>query len=270
MSSRPRGSKQGSPKDRHSNADTASTKGMSSSVRSALLGGVESQTESANERETEDTSSKPSFVAWGERENTSRPMTVHKTTVAGVVADKLFQKAKFVYRDFDLGYDETDEAICKFVTTNCNLQANIDVCTWWKEAGKWIPTYISHLRNDKSTAMKWDFLGRYSVVACYKNRGMANKYDLISNIDWLTKPAKIQQARFKDIVVTMDHSMNKVWQQGRRNTKMYEIFFDSFLPCVIKKLVFDRQVCVATNDKILRTVSDKAFALLLLKNNFDC
>jgi hypothetical protein len=117
--------------------------------------------------------------------------------------------------------------------------------------------------------MKWAFLGTYSVVACYKNRGMAKKYDLISNIDWLTKHAKIQQARFKDIVVTVDHSMNEVWQQGRRNTKMYEIFFDTFLPCVIKKLVFDHQVCVATNDKTLCTVSDDAFALLLLENSFD-
>jgi hypothetical protein len=72
------------------------------------------------------------------------------------------------------------------VTSNCNLQANIDVCTWWKEAHKWIPTDMSGLRNDKSTAMKWAFLGTYSVVACYKNRGMANKYDLILNIDWLT------------------------------------------------------------------------------------
>jgi hypothetical protein len=112
--------------------------------------------------------------------------------------------------------------------------------------------------------MKWAFLGTYSVVACYKNRGMANKYDLISNIDWLTK-----HARFKDIVVTVDHSMNKVWQQGRRNTKMYDIFFDNFLPCVIKKSVFDRQVCVATNDKTLCTVSDEAFALLLLENSFN-
>jgi hypothetical protein len=137
MSSRPRGSKQGSQKDRRSNADTASTKGMSSNGRSASLGGVESQTEPANERETEDTtSSKPSFVVWGERENASRPTTGDKTTVAGVVADKLFQKAKFVNRDFDLGYDETDGTICTFVTTNCNLLANIDVFTWWKEVRK--------------------------------------------------------------------------------------------------------------------------------------
>jgi hypothetical protein len=104
-------------------------------------------------------------MLWEARENTNRPTTGDRTTVAGVVvADKLFQKAKFVDRDFDLGYNETKGSICKFVTTYCNLQANIDVCTWWKEARKWIPTYISRLRNDKSTAMKWAFLGTYYLV----------------------------------------------------------------------------------------------------------
>jgi hypothetical protein len=62
MSARPRGSKQSSQKDRRSNADTISTKGMSSSGRSASLGGVESQTASVVEREAEDANSKPSYV----------------------------------------------------------------------------------------------------------------------------------------------------------------------------------------------------------------
>jgi hypothetical protein len=39
---------------------------------------------------------------------------------------------------------------------------------------------------------------------------------------------------------------------------------------VIKKLVFDFQFSVATNDRTLCTVSDEAFALLLLENSFDC
>jgi hypothetical protein len=51
---------------------------------------------------------------------------------------------------------------------------------------------------------------------------------------------------------------------------MYKVFFDSFLPCVIKKSVFDHQVSVATNDRTLCTVSDEAFALLLLEKSFDC
>jgi hypothetical protein len=108
MLARPtRGSKQSSHKDRRSDADIASTKGMSSS-RSASLGGVESQTTSAVEGEAENANNKPSFVEWETRENANRPTTGDRTTVAGVLVDKLFQKAKFVDRDFDLGYDETE------------------------------------------------------------------------------------------------------------------------------------------------------------------
>jgi hypothetical protein len=122
MLSRLRGSKQSSQKDCRSNADTASTKGLSSSCTiKASLGGVESQTASAVEREAEDANSKPSYVEWEARENANPPTTGDRTTVAGVVADKLFQKAKYVDRDFDLGYDETEGSICKFVTTYCNL-----------------------------------------------------------------------------------------------------------------------------------------------------
>jgi hypothetical protein len=137
---------------------------MSSSGRSASLGGVESQTASAVEREAEDANSKPSYVEWEAREMATRTTTGYRTTVAGVVADKLFQKAKFVDRDFDLGFDEIEGSICKFVTTYCNLHASIDVWPWWKEARKWIPTYISCICNDKSTAMKWAFLGTYYLV----------------------------------------------------------------------------------------------------------
>jgi hypothetical protein len=54
--------------------------------------------------------------------------------------------------------DEKKGSLCKFVTMFCNLQANIDVGNWWKQARKWIPTNISRLHNDKITAMKWAFL----------------------------------------------------------------------------------------------------------------
>jgi hypothetical protein len=50
---------------------------------------------------------------------------------------------------------------------------------------------------------------------------------------------------------------------------MCKVFFDNFLPCVIKKSMFEHQVAVATNDRTLCTVSDEAFALLLLENSFD-
>jgi hypothetical protein len=53
------------------------------------------------EWEAEDANSKPSYVEWETREMATRTTTGDRTTVAGVVADKLFQKAKFVDRGFD-------------------------------------------------------------------------------------------------------------------------------------------------------------------------
>jgi hypothetical protein len=85
----------------------------------------------------------------------------------------------------------------------------------------------------------------------------------------LKEQAKVKRAKHKDAITTVDYSINNIWQQGRRNAKMYKVFFDNFLPCVIKKSVFDHQVSVAANDRTLCTVSDEAFVLLLLENSFD-
>ena len=140
------------------NADTSTNRGMSS-ARSASLLGIGSTEASTSEPLRDENRSAPHFV-WTGRDQATDLTTGDKTTVAGVVSDKLFQRAKFVDRDNDLMYDEKDGSVCKFVTTSCNLQANIDISVWWKEARKWIPNNISRLRNDKNTAMKWAFLGK--------------------------------------------------------------------------------------------------------------
>jgi hypothetical protein len=98
---------------------------------------------------------------------------------------------------------------------------------------------------------------------------VANRYDVFRNVDWLKKHAKAERAKHKDAITTVDCCINKTWQEGRRNAKMHDIFIDNLLPCVIKKLVFDCQVSVAADDRTLCTVSDEAFALLLLENSFD-
>jgi hypothetical protein len=87
---------------------------------------------------------------------------------------------------------------------------------------------------------------------------VANRYDIFRNIDWLKEHAKAKRAKHKDATTTVDYCINNIWWQGRRNTKMYKVFFDNFLSCVIKKSVFKHQVAVATNDRTLCTVSDEA------------
>jgi hypothetical protein len=45
-------------------------------------------------------------------------------------------------------------------------------------------------------------------------------------VDWLKKHAKAQRAKHKDAITTADYSINKTWQEGRRNAKMYKLFFE--------------------------------------------
>jgi hypothetical protein len=99
---------------------------------------------------------------------------------------------------------------------------------------------------------------------------VANRYDILQNIDWLKEHATAKRTKHKGATTTVNYCINNIWRQGRRNAKMYKVFVDNFLPCVIKKSVFKHQVAVATNDRTLCTVSDEAFALLLLENSFDC
>ena len=104
--------------ERSSSMQTNSTIGMSSG-RSASLQGVGSSTASVGDRGGEDTNNSAPSNIWELRDNSNQPTTGDKTTVAGVVADNLFPRAKFVDRDTDLMYDERDGSVCKFVTTLC-------------------------------------------------------------------------------------------------------------------------------------------------------
>jgi hypothetical protein len=129
-------------------------------------------------------------------------------TVAGVVADKLFHRAKFVDQNSDLVYDEKDGSICKFVTTFCYLQANIEINTWWKQACKWIPTNISGYTTRKvwsCNGMNWAFLVRSVLLnSLFNSSGLvSNIYGFSSNVDWLTQDRKIAKlitkAKHKDM-----------------------------------------------------------------------
>jgi hypothetical protein len=69
-------------------------RGMSSR-RSASLQGMGSTKASPAVGEGEDINSTPKY-AWTSQDNDNHPTTDNKTTVAGVVAGKLFHRAKFV------------------------------------------------------------------------------------------------------------------------------------------------------------------------------
>ena len=63
--------------------------------------------------------------------------------------------------------------------------------------------------------------------------------------------------------------------KGRQSVDTYTLFFDTFMPCVTKKSSWITQIAKAGIKKdakgvvCLCTVSDEAFALLLMENSFD-
>ncbi len=65
------------------------------------------------------------------------------------------------------------------------------------------------------------------------------------------------------------------FMKGREKVEAYRTFFDVFLPCATKKTNWERQISRGDpnderiEDMILCTVSDEAFALLLLENSYD-
>jgi hypothetical protein len=63
--------------------------------------------------------------------------------------------------------------------------------------------------------------------------------------------------------------------EGRKNEEAYSAFFEHFLPCATKKTLWDRRIAKAVSNpnskkyECLCTISDEAFALLLLENSYN-
>ena len=62
--------------------------------------------------------------------------------------------------------------------------------------------------------------------------------------------------------------------EGRENEEAYTVFFEHFVPCATMKTSCNRRITTATangknQQESLYTISDEAFALLLLENSYD-
>jgi hypothetical protein len=62
--------------------------------------------------------------------------------------------------------------------------------------------------------------------------------------------------------------------KGCIHGEAYTVFFELFVPCALKKTEWERRIAMAgthteSTDNFLSTVSDEAFALLLLENSYD-
>lgn len=91
--------------------------------------------------------------------------------------------------------------------------------------------------------------------------------------DWLQKTGRKSKLKNKP-PVTIPALTMKEFLEGRKNSEAYSVFMERFVPCVTMKTSWDRRLATADPDctknmKSLCTVSDEAFALLLLENSYD-
>jgi len=236
--------------------------------------GAHSPHEKSTLEDTE-THSQPSNIWCGLHEVT--PTTNgDDTTITNMVSGKMFSKVKFIAKDIDLLYSVKKKSVCQFVIQHCHLQADIKPDLWWREAGKTVAKTINSLRNNRNTAMKWAVMGKSKQV-CNKTKATLTNCQLICCLyyilDWLREKGTTGGGKKK--IVNPQFTIDD-FLEGRANEEACELFFERFVPCATKKTDWQRRIAVAmtdidtrTSDLSLCTISDEAFALLLLENSFD-
>ena len=92
--------------------------------------------------------------------------------------------------------------------------------------------------------------------------------------DWFRTTSVASTGGKKKVVTRSPIFYMKDFLQGRSHNEAYTVFFEHFVPCALKKTEWERRIAMAgthieSTDDFLCTVSDEAFALLLLENSYD-
>ena len=121
-------------------------------------------------------------VKYGQPPHTSAPFSrqspreaksMDKTVLTMVVTDQFFPEVKFADKEFDLAWDEDMESFCQFFLLKCNVPVDVDRKDWWLKTRKTVMYIMCQTRNDRNTAVKNAFVGKYNGCAsesdCVKN-----------------------------------------------------------------------------------------------------
>jgi len=88
-----------------------------------------------------------------------------KTVIQLVVTDEFFPEVKFVDKEDDLAWDESKDSFCQFFISKCHVPADVNKKDWWKSTKKIILFTMSQTRNDRTTAVKNAFVGKYNLLS---------------------------------------------------------------------------------------------------------
>lgn len=90
-----------------------------------------------------------------------------KSSVLKVFFYHFFPEVKFINKETDLAWDYGSDSFCQFFISKCNVPLDVDKKEWWMRASKLIAGTLSQTRNDRNTAVKNAFIGKYiAQVQC--------------------------------------------------------------------------------------------------------
>lgn len=83
-----------------------------------------------------------------------------RQAVFNITSEYLFPKVKFLDLDGDLQYSEETRTFCNLVFSKINYGSMTPRQLWWQNARKWVYSAVSQQRNDRSNAMKREYMSK--------------------------------------------------------------------------------------------------------------
>ena len=88
--------------------------------------------------------------------------SMDKTVVQMVVTDQFFPEVKFADKDFELAWDDGPQSFCQYFISMCKVPVDIDRKEWWHRTRRIVAFTMCQTRNDRTTAVKNAFVGKYN------------------------------------------------------------------------------------------------------------
>ena len=143
----------------------------STSVRSNIVPSPTTNSQKQSESTNIEHSTIPSAINYSPN-NFPLPQTglqtddmLNKSTISTVVTDKFFPQVKFVNKQVQMAWNTDPNSFCQFFISNLHVPVEIDQRTWWSSASKIICSLLCQTRNDRTTAVKFAFVGKYFVMS---------------------------------------------------------------------------------------------------------
>ena len=193
-----------------------------------------------------------SFVSMGDRTVDTSSLSEDPRSDVAEHIPELFQKKKFITSQEELAFGG---GIANFFLRRINMPDNVKE-NWWAGTLHTVRKAIDSKRSTVSIAMKNEYMSKYGFTFTNIKHVRSNTM----TFHHIQTTGLVLGSNNPEL-----HNMLKLRQQGNKVTMT--TFYNHFLPCVVGKCKWKKLV-VLKKVPLFATVTDEAFALLVLENNW--